>query len=232
MSACRESLRASGGDGLCEAVLLRMLVAVWGFPSFRPGQLAALRAVLCGRSVLSILPTGGGKSLVYQAAALLLDGPVLVVSPLLALMDDQLAHLPPLLPGAALHSAQAAGAGAAAAEALRGGALKVLFLSPERALSRPFLQLAHSLPPGRRFAAACVDECHCVRCRLRGGGARGSRAPPAHAPPPPPLTRSPSLSTRPGAPPPPASGATTSGPRTTASATRWCPPCGCPWWWR
>ena len=97
-----------------------------------------------------------------QLAALLLPGVTLVVSPLVALMDDQLAHLPPALPGAVLHSGQQPEDSAAVLEALKAGALKVLFVAPERLLSRRFLELATSLPAHARFTFACVDECHCV----------------------------------------------------------------------
>lgn len=86
----------------------------------------------------------------------------LVVSPLVALMDDQLTHLPAALPGAVLHSGQQPEEAAATLDALRAGALKVLFVAPERLLSRRFLDLAASLPANARFTFACVDECHCV----------------------------------------------------------------------
>ena len=61
----------------------------FGFPEFRPGQEAALRRVLAGRDALVVMPTGAGKSLIYQLAALLLPGTAVVVSPLIALMKDQ-----------------------------------------------------------------------------------------------------------------------------------------------
>ena len=86
----------------------------------------------------------------------------LVVSPLVALMEDQLTHLPKGLPGAALHSSQSPEHAAAVVNALRAGALKILFIAPERLLSRRFLELAASLPVDARFTFACVDECHCV----------------------------------------------------------------------
>lgn len=95
-------------------------------------------------------------------AALLLPGVTLVVSPLVALMDDQLAHLPPCLPGAVLHSGQDAAEAGAVLEALQAGLLKVLFVAPERLLSRRFLDLARALPDHARFTFACVDECHCI----------------------------------------------------------------------
>lgn len=93
---------------------------------------------------------------------MLLPGTTLVVSPLVALMEDQLAHLPPSLPGAALHSAQSPAAAAAALTALRGGALKILFLSPERFLSPRFRALISGLPPGAFPRMVVVDEAHCV----------------------------------------------------------------------
>ena len=92
----------------------------------------------------------------------MLPGVTLVVSPLVALMEDQLTHLPKGLPGAALHSSQSPEQAAAVVNALRAGSLKILFIAPERLLSRRFLELAASLPVGARFTFACVDECHCV----------------------------------------------------------------------
>ena len=72
-----------------QAVLRRY----WRHPSFRPGQRETIEAVLAGRDVLAILPTGGGKSVCYQVPALLSDGLTLVISPLIALMQDQVAQL-------------------------------------------------------------------------------------------------------------------------------------------
>jgi len=92
----------------------------------------------------------------------MLPGVTLVVSPLVALMEDQLTHLPKGLPGAALHSGQTPEHAAAVVNALRAGSLKILFIAPERLLSRRFLDLAATLPVDARFTFACVDECHCV----------------------------------------------------------------------
>lgn len=86
----------------------------------------------------------------------------LVVSPLVALMEDQLRHLPPSLPGAVLHSMQTPDQAAATLDALRAGRLKVLFVAPERLLSRRFIALAQELPTEARFSFACIDECHCI----------------------------------------------------------------------
>ncbi len=70
-----------------------------GFERLRPGQLRAIEAVVDGRDVLAVLPTGGGKSAIYELAGLLRGGPTVVVSPLIALQDDQLAHLRAAGPG-------------------------------------------------------------------------------------------------------------------------------------
>src|SRR5579871_4473150 len=71
----------------------RILKDVFGFDDFRPGQEAAMREVLAGRPVLTVMPTGSGKSLCYQVPALVLGGLTIVVSPLVALMQDQVAAL-------------------------------------------------------------------------------------------------------------------------------------------
>src|ERR671934_2860356 len=86
-----------------------------GFDDFRPGQLQAVAAAAEGRDVLAVLPTGGGKSAIYELAGLLRAGPTIVVSPLIALQDDQLAHLRAAgLPAIVLNSQQSPGARAAA----------------------------------------------------------------------------------------------------------------------
>src|ERR1700743_2737849 len=86
-----------------------------GFERLRPGQLPAVKALAEGRDVLAVLPTGGGKSGIYELAGLLREGPTVVVSPLIALQDDQLAHLRAAgLPAIVLNSQQSAGARAAA----------------------------------------------------------------------------------------------------------------------
>src|SRR5919106_6741070 len=103
-----------------------------GFERLRPGQEQAVAAAAAGRDVLAVLPTGGGKSAIYELAGLLLGGPTVVVSPLIALQDDQLAHLRAAgLPATVLNSAQSAGARAAALiEAC--GPDEFVFVSPEQ----------------------------------------------------------------------------------------------------
>jgi superfamily II DNA helicase RecQ len=86
-----------------------------GFEQLRSGQLRAAEALSGGRDVLAVLPTGGGKSAIYELAGMLRTGPTVVVSPLIALQDDQLAHLQAAgLPAIVLNSQQSAGARAAA----------------------------------------------------------------------------------------------------------------------
>ena len=81
-----------------------------GFERLRPGQLPAVEALVGGRDVLAVLPTGAGKSAIYELAGLLRTGPTIVVSPLIALEDDQLAHLRIAgLPAIVLNSRQSAG---------------------------------------------------------------------------------------------------------------------------
>jgi ATP-dependent DNA helicase Q4 len=86
--------------------LVKLLKLIHGYDSFREGQLEAIKNVLAGKSTMLILPTGAGKSLCYQLSALILPGITLVVSPLIALMIDQLRQLPPLISGALLSSSQ------------------------------------------------------------------------------------------------------------------------------
>src|SRR5438876_4066144 len=103
-----------------------------GFKRLRPGQMRAVAAASGGRDVLAVLPTGGGKSAIYEPAGLLRDGPTIVVSPLIALQDDQLAHLRASgLSAIVLNSQQSPGAHAAALLASCDSDTFV-FLSPEQ----------------------------------------------------------------------------------------------------
>lgn len=87
--------------------LVKLLKLVYGYDSFRDGQLEAIRMVLAGKSTMLVLPTGAGKSLCYQIPSMILPGITLVVSPLVALMIDQLKQLPPVISGGLLCSNQA-----------------------------------------------------------------------------------------------------------------------------
>ena len=146
---------AASRRGEARAILQR----VWGYPEFRPGQGEIIDAVLAGEDVLAIMPTGGGKSLCYQLPALMGEGLTLVVSPLIALMRDQVAALRAAgVEAGALTSAADPGETARVWESLRAGALKLLYCAPERlALERTAAELAQA---PIRFVA--VDEAHCV----------------------------------------------------------------------
>jgi len=130
----------------------------WGFTAFRPLQREAVAAVLAGRDVLLVLPTGGGKSLCYQLPAVCGRALVLVVSPLIALMDDQVAGAREAgLRAAALHSNLDEGQRRrACGDAVRGD-LEILYVSPERLAVGDLLVL---LAP--RLGLIAVDEAHCV----------------------------------------------------------------------
>lgn len=132
---------------------------VFGFTTFRDGQEAVIEKILGGRSALAVFPTGSGKSLCYQLPALLLDGLTLVISPLIALMKDQIDFL------------QARGVAAARLDSsvpveeyrridaeLRAGTLKLLYVAPERLSNERFI---HKLR-GLRIALLVIDEVHCI----------------------------------------------------------------------
>eukprot|EP00898_Chlorokybus_atmophyticus_P007538 jgi/Chlat1/7786/Chrsp66S07247 len=136
-----------------------VLRAAFGYEDFRPGQLTTITNVLAEQSSMVVLPTGSGKSLCYQLPALLLPGIVLVVSPLVALMRDQLEHLPSCLPGVLLTSQQDYLEQQDVIRRLQTGEAKVLFVSPERLFTARFLAAASTLQP---FAFVAVDEAHCV----------------------------------------------------------------------
>src|SRR5437762_12151633 len=100
---------------MSEAAIRELARTRLGFGRLRPGQLRAVAAAAGGRDVLAVLPTGGGKSAIYELAGLMRAGPTVVVSPLIALQDDQLAHLRAAgLPALVLYSPPSAGAHAAA----------------------------------------------------------------------------------------------------------------------
>jgi ATP-dependent DNA helicase RecQ len=131
----------------------------FGRTSFRPGQEDVVRAVLDGRDVLAVMPTGSGKSLGFQLPAVLLPGVTIVVSPLIALMKDQVDELTRRgIAAAALHSLASADARRAALDAVRAGTVRLLYVAPERFAAPAFVRLLEELPVARFV----VDEAHCV----------------------------------------------------------------------
>lgn len=137
----------------------RLLREVFGHEDFRAGQSAVVEALLAGRSAAAIFPTGSGKSLCYQLPALLLPGLTLVVSPLLALMKDQIDVLRRRgVAAARLDSTLDEGDYRAVTEDIRAGRLKLLFVAPERLSNERFLGLIRQ----QRISLLAVDEAHCI----------------------------------------------------------------------
>lgn len=135
----------------------RLLKAVFGFDGFRPGQAEIVSAIAAGADILAIMPTGGGKSLCYQLPALMRDGLTVVVSPLIALMRDQVAALQANgVEAGALTSANDPHETERVHDALERGALKLLFMAPER------LSIAGPLLRRAGVSLLAIDEAHCV----------------------------------------------------------------------
>ena len=137
-----------------------VLRSVFGYADFRGPQEAIVRHVIGGGSGLVLMPTGGGKSLCYQVPALCLPGLAVVISPLIALMQDQVEALQQAgVAAAALHSGLEAEEASSVWRQLSSGALKLLYVSPERLLSGDLLErLAAALP----ISLFAIDEAHCV----------------------------------------------------------------------
>jgi len=141
-----------------ETSIRELALSRFGFAELRPGQLRAAAAAVAGRDVLAVLPTGGGKSAIYELAGLLREGPTVVVSPLIALQDDQLAHLRAAeLNAIVLNSHQSAREHAAALEASCRPETFV-FLSPEQLGNAATEEALRRARPGL-FA---VDEAHLI----------------------------------------------------------------------
>ena len=137
----------------------RLLRRHWGHRAFRPGQRRAVAAMLDGRDLLAVLPTGGGKSVCFQLPALLAGGLTLVVSPLISLMEDQVAGARRRgLPAAALTSNTPPPVRRRTLAAIRSGGIRLLYLSPERLASPALLEWLRSAGVAR----VAVDEAHCI----------------------------------------------------------------------
>ena len=134
----------------------------WGYTAFRPLQREAMDAVLAGRDSLVVLPTGGGKSLCFQAPAVVQPGLALIVSPLISLMKDQVdALVGNGVPAGLYNSSLAADERAVVVAGLRAGRYRLLYVSPERLVGdggHDFLELLSTCP----ISFVAVDEAHCV----------------------------------------------------------------------
>ncbi|KAL9263022.1 ATP-dependent DNA helicase Q-like 5-like protein [Drosera capensis] len=167
----RESTKSKISDDLIEEAvlevrkeasdenLMKLLKLTHGYESFRDGQLEAIKMVLAGKSTMLVLPTGAGKSLCYQLPAIVLPGITLVVSPLVALMIDQLKQLPLAIHGATLCSSQSYEEVSETLQMLQEGAIKVLFISPERFLDENFISVVSSTT---EVSLVVIDEAHCI----------------------------------------------------------------------
>jgi ATP-dependent DNA helicase RecQ len=136
-----------------------ILRAKFGFNAFRPGQSEVIDHLLAGRSSAAVFPTGGGKSLCYQLPALVLPGLTLVVSPLIALMKDQIDRLKKRgIAADRLDSTLTADESRALMAALRAGELKMLYVAPERFVNERFREAIQRI----RVSLFAVDEAHCI----------------------------------------------------------------------
>jgi ATP-dependent DNA helicase RecQ len=133
---------------------------LFGFDDFRPGQEAVVRAALDGVDTLAVMPTGAGKSLTYQLAAMLRPSPTLVLSPLIALMKDQVDKLPPQVGATAtfVNSSLDADEAAGRLASVASGETRILYAAPERLRQAPFVRTLRSIGVG----LVVIDEVHCV----------------------------------------------------------------------
>ena len=137
----------------------RLLREVYGHTGFRPGQEELVDALLQGRDVVGIMPTGAGKSLCYQIPALMLEGTALVISPLISLMKDQVASLKAAGVSAAyINSSLTPAQQELALQRARQGAYRIIYVAPERLDTPSFRRTAAAL----RISLIAVDEAHCV----------------------------------------------------------------------
>jgi ATP-dependent DNA helicase RecQ len=154
MAADAERLSGTSAEDVQE-----LLQKVFSFQEFREGQEAVVRRLLDGRSVLAVFPTGSGKSLCYQLPSLLFDGLTVVISPLIALMKDQLDFLIARgVPAARLDSTLSREEYLQLYDDLHAGRLKLLYISPERLGNERFLETIRR----KRIALLTIDEAHCI----------------------------------------------------------------------
>jgi ATP-dependent DNA helicase RecQ len=139
--------------------LKELLKIHFGYNDFRPGQEAAIDSLLAGKNVLVVLPTGGGKSLIYQLPALVMEGVTLVVSPLIALMKDQVDSLDKVgIPATFINSSLSVAETAKRLADLKLGVYKVIYVAPERFYNQEFVSHLRNI----KVSLFAVDEAHCV----------------------------------------------------------------------
>ena len=136
-----------------------VLKKYWGYDTFLPLQERAIRCVLRGRDSIVVLPTGGGKSLCFQAPAMTLPGMAIVVSPLISLMKDQIDALTECgVPAARIDSSLSSTEQGAVIDQVLSRSLKLLYVAPERLVSEGFIRLLQRVD----LSLIAVDEAHCV----------------------------------------------------------------------
>lgn len=139
--------------------LLELLKIHYGFDAFRPGQETAIDSLLAGKDTVVVMPTGGGKSLIFQLPALVFEGATLVVSPLISLMKDQVDSLARIgIPATFINSTLSPKETAERLEKIRNGFYKLVYIAPERFYSQAF---AESLK-GLKVSLFAIDEAHCI----------------------------------------------------------------------
>src|SRR5579863_6200640 len=142
-----------------EADLISLLQRYWGYSTFRSLQEKIVLSLLGGRDTCVVMPTGGGKSLCYQLPALALGKTAIVISPLIALMQDQAAQLAQMgIPAAVLNSTQTSGEQSDVTKKACAGAYRLLYLSPERLARADTTTLLRRIP----IAYFAIDEAHCI----------------------------------------------------------------------
>ena len=136
-----------------------ILQQYWGYPSFRPLQEDIVDSVMVGKDTLALLPTGGGKSICFQVPAMAMEGLCLVITPLIALMKDQVAHLVDKgIPAAAIYSGMHPDELELAYNQAAFGRLKFLYVSPERLQTNAFIEALKRM----KVCLLAVDESHCI----------------------------------------------------------------------
>lgn len=136
-----------------------VLKKYWNYEAFRPGQEEVVNAIVAGKDTLALFPTGGGKSVCFQVPGLMLDGITLVVSPLIALMKDQVGALQKLeIPAISLHSGMSWNEMRLTMENALKGRYKFIYVSPERLISENFREYL----PNLNISLLVIDEAHCI----------------------------------------------------------------------
>src|SRR6202789_3725549 len=142
-----------------EANLITLLQRYWGYGTFRPLQEKIVLSLLGGRDTCVVMPTGGGKSLCYQLPALVSGKTAIVISPLIALMQDQAAQLAQMgIPAAVLNSTQTSSEQSEVTKKACAGEYRLLYLSPERLARQDMVAVLRRIP----IAYFAIDEAHCI----------------------------------------------------------------------